>query len=102
MLVPVAEFFRSQLQELINRRRIEENGLAPWRIATFADSLTIAFREQNREKIICFASNLGRSSPMLMCHCILLKNKQIQDELSQENLYEPLSKNTPELRREFS
>ncbi len=39
--------------------RLKENGLVPWRIAAFADSLTIAFREQNREKIIYFASNLG-------------------------------------------
>jgi hypothetical protein len=39
--------------------RLKENGLVPWRIAAFADSLTIAFREQNREKIIYYDANLG-------------------------------------------
>ncbi len=105
MPAPIADFFRTNAQELIdhsvdadNRRRIDpneapyhyidldrygtypfdelprnykealqkfgyerlkENGLVPWRIAAFADSLTNAFREQNREKIIYFAANLG-------------------------------------------
>lgn len=105
MPAPVADFFRANVQELVDRSvdaderrridpneapqhyidldrygvypfdelprnyddalkkfgydRLKENGLVPWRIAAFADSLAIAFQEQNREKIIYFAANLG-------------------------------------------
>lgn len=50
--------FNEALQKF-GYERLKENGLVPWRIAAFADSLTIAFREQNREKIIYYAANLG-------------------------------------------
>ncbi len=105
MPAPIADFFRANVQELVDRsvdaderrridpneapqhyidldrygsypfdelphnyddalkkfghERLKENGLVPWRIAAFADSLAIAFREQNRERIIYFAANLG-------------------------------------------
>lgn len=105
MPLPVADFFRANVQEFVDRstdadtrrridpteapqhyidldrygtypfgelphnydealkkfgyERLKENGLVPWRIAAFADSLAIAFREQNREKIISFAADLG-------------------------------------------
>ncbi len=210
---PVADFFRANAQELIersvdadNRRRVDpteapqhyidldrygsypfdelprnyddalkkfgyerlkENGLVPWRIAAFADSLTNAFREQNREKIIYFAANLGHyvadaNVPLhatenydgqltgqkglharwetvypqkfmlpreteylhdgsiyiiddptheafkwslesfLLSQQVLSMDKQIQYELSQDDLYEPLADNTSTSRREFS
>lgn len=38
---------------------LRANGLVPWRIAAFADSLTNAFRAKNLEKILFFAVNLG-------------------------------------------
>ncbi|MFQ3596761.1 MAG: zinc dependent phospholipase C family protein [Chloroherpetonaceae bacterium] len=147
--------------------RLKENGLVPWRIAAFADSLTNAFREQNREKIIYFAANLGHyvadaNVPLhatenydgqltgqkglharwesvypqkfmlpreseylrdgsiyliddptqeafkwslesfLLSQQVLVMDKQIQSELSQEDLYEPSAENSPSSRREFS
>ncbi len=48
-----------QAVEKFGYERLKENGLVPWRIAAFTDSLTNAFREQNREKILYFAANLG-------------------------------------------
>lgn len=147
--------------------QLKENGLLPWRIAAFADSLTVAFREQNRSKIIYFAANLGhyvadanvplhatenydgqltgqrglharwesvypqkfmlpreaeylRSGSIyiindptqeafrwllesfLLSQQVLTIDKQIQAELSKEDLYEASAINTSTLRRKFS
>jgi len=210
---PVAEFFRANVQELVDRsvetderrridpneapqhyidldrygaypfeqlprdyekavekfgyERLKENGLVPWRIAAFADSLTNAFREQNREKILYFAANLGHyvadaNVPLhatenydgqltgqkglharwetiypqkfmlprettylengsifiidniteeafnwslesyVLSQQVLAIDKQIQSELSEEELYEPNSSDAPPFRRNFS
>ncbi len=38
---------------------VRANGVVPWRIAAFTDSLTQAFRIKNLDKILFFAANVG-------------------------------------------
>jgi hypothetical protein len=38
---------------------LKENGLVPWRIAEFTDSLILAFKAKDKSKIIFYAASLG-------------------------------------------
>jgi hypothetical protein len=38
---------------------VRANGVVPWRIAAFTDSLTRAFKMKNLDKILFFAANVG-------------------------------------------
>lgn len=38
---------------------VRANGVLPWRIAAFSDSLTCAFKAKNLDKILYFAANVG-------------------------------------------